>query len=105
MDSRGDLNTYTSDSCNQQRRDMRPLQEVVCAWLAFIAFGTTLAFLTPLGEGFDELWHFAYIQRVAQAGDVPLGHSAFVSEEAAAFLQLYPVGWTLYSNYSFLLPY
>jgi hypothetical protein len=81
------------------------LQVVLTAWIAFIAFGTALAVLTPLGEGFDEPWHFAYIQRVAQVWDVPMGHSDHISEEVAQFLQHHPVSWGLHSNNPALMSY
>jgi hypothetical protein len=81
------------------------LQIVVFAWVAFVAFGAALALLTPLGEGFDEPWHFAYIQRIAQALDVPMGHSAFISEEVAQFLRVHPVSWGLHSSDSSLVSY
>jgi hypothetical protein len=61
--------------------------------------------MMPLGEGFDELWHFAYVQRVAQLGKVPESHASHLSKEALAFLQLHPVPWAVHNNFPALPPY
>jgi hypothetical protein len=61
--------------------------------------------MMPLGEGFDELWHFAYIQRVAELGKVPENHASHLSKEAMAFLQLHPVPWAVHNNFPELPPY
>jgi 4-amino-4-deoxy-L-arabinose transferase-like glycosyltransferase len=70
---------------------------VLTAWVAFVSLGMACAFLTPLGEGFDEPWHLAYVQHVAQTWGVPMGHSERVSEEIAQFVQNHPVSWGLHS--------
>lgn len=61
--------------------------------------------MMPLGEGFDELWHFAYVQRVAELGKVPESHASHLSKEALAFLQLHPVPWAVHNNFPALPPY
>src|SRR5262245_57495571 len=86
-------------------RKLQPFPILLTAWIAFIAFGTAFAVLTPLGEGFDEPWHLAYIQRVTQAHDVPFGHSEFISAEVAQFLDSQPVSWGLHSNVPSLMSY
>src|SRR5437867_10145444 len=65
------------------------------AWLAFLAAGTFFALMNPLGEGFDEPFHLAYLQYLVQTGNVPLGHSMHVSEQIDFFLHNQPVSWGL----------
>src|SRR5206468_11600051 len=67
------------------------------AWIAFLAAATFFAIVVPLGEGFDELAHFAYIQHIAQAGRLPLEVTAYPSKEIEAFLQYHPAPWSLHS--------
>src|SRR5439155_5774228 len=77
----------------------------ISAWLAFLAIGTLWAVVTPLGEGFDEPWHVAYVQHIAQTGKVPLGHSVYVSQEIDLFLHTHPVSWGLHKTFSSLQSY
>src|ERR1041385_3481839 len=65
-------------------------------WFAFLSAGGFLALMLPIGEGFDELAHFGYIQYVAQVGRLPLTseYKAFPSYEIAFFLRRQPVGWS-----------
>jgi hypothetical protein len=77
----------------------------ISAWLAFLAIGTLWAVVTPLGEGFDEPWHVAYVQHIAQMGKVPLGHSVYVSQEIDLFLHTHPVSWGLHNNFPTLQSY
>jgi hypothetical protein len=74
----------------------RPL---ITAWIIFLSFGLFLALMTPLGEGLDEPWHFAYVQHMAQRHSVPLGNSKFVSTELDAYLQHHPASWALHTNF------
>src|SRR5437867_7324217 len=74
--------------------DMSPM---VLAWLAFVAAGTFCALMMPVGEGFDELPHFGYIQHVAQTAAFPLlRHARYPSEEIELFLEHQPVGWSIH---------
>ncbi len=79
------------------------LKSVLFPWLFFLTFATVLAVLTPLGEGFDEPWHFDYVQHVAQTGRVPLGHSEYLSTELDAFLRNHPQSWMVEKTAPFLL--
>src|SRR5262249_2629541 len=45
--------------------------------------------------GFDEPWHFGYVQYVAQTGRLPGGPSMKLSTEVESFLLLHPIGWRL----------
>ena len=76
---------------------------LVVAWLAFLAAGTFFALMNPLGEGFDEPFHLAYLQYLVQTGNVPLGHSMHVSEQIDFFLHNQPVSWGLRTNFPALL--
>jgi len=76
---------------------------LVVAWLAFLVAGTFFALMNPLGEGFDEPFHLAYLQYLVQTGNVPLGHSMHVSEQIDFFLHNQPVSWGLRTNFPALL--
>ncbi len=80
-----------------------PSSRFVIPWLAVLAAATFFALMTPLGEGFDEPFHFAYIQYLAQTGRIPLGHSSRISREIESFLQNQPISWGLRRNSSTLL--
>src|SRR6185295_4994498 len=69
------------------------------AWIIFLSAGIFLAMLTPLGEGLDEPWHFAYLQHVAQNHAVPRGHTKFASIEIDRFLHNHPGSWSLHRNF------
>jgi len=79
------------------------MRAVLLTWLAFLAFGFYFALVTPLGEGFDEPWHFGYVQYVAQTGHIPLGRSTRLSEELVTFLEKHPVSWWLNGAFPSLL--
>jgi 4-amino-4-deoxy-L-arabinose transferase-like glycosyltransferase len=83
-------------------QSVRPL---LVAWIAFVSAGIFLALLTPLGEGLDEPWHFAYVQHVAQTHSAPLGHSKFVSTEIERFLRNHPGSWALHTNFPIVQTY
>jgi hypothetical protein len=78
---------------------MKTRTPLIAAWITFIAGATFFVLMMPLGEGFDELWHFAYIQRVAQLRSVPASHASHLSKEALTFLRLHPVPWAVHTNF------
>ena len=39
----------------------RAYKPVLAAWILFLSLGLFLSLMTPLGEGLDEPWHFAYV--------------------------------------------
>ncbi len=71
------------------------MKTVLPAWMLFVATGVMISLIVPLGEGFDEPWHFSYIQYIAQTGRLPAGPSMRVSAEVEAFLLVHPIGWRL----------
>jgi hypothetical protein len=84
---------------------MKTRTPLIAAWITFVTGATFFVLMMPLGEGFDELWHFAYIQRVAQLRKVPESHASNLSKEALAFLQLHPVSWAVHNNFPILRSY
>jgi hypothetical protein len=84
---------------------MKKVMAIMPAWITFVAGATFFVLMMPLGEGFDELWHFAYIERVAELGKPPQGHSTHLSKETLTFLQLHPVAWGVHENFPFLRSY
>ena len=78
---------------------------VVRLWLTFILIGSFLALTTPLGEGFDEAWHLAYIQYIAQNRTIPPKPTTRISREITQFIHTHPVPWALYTSYPNLKSY
>lgn len=74
----------------------RPYLSVIFSWLFFATVGAFIAFITPLGEGIDEMLHWDYVQFVAERKAMPLGHAEGVSRETATFLENHPVAWVLH---------
>ena len=72
---------------------------LIAAWITFLAGATFFVLMMPLGEGFDELWHFDYIQRVAELGKPPESHATHLSSEALQFLRLHPVAWAVHKSF------
>ena len=67
---------------------------LVLLWLAFLTRGAWYAAVAPAWEGFDEPFHFAYLQHVA-AGLGPPARNVAVSQEVQDSLHLLPVPWEL----------
>src|SRR5262245_23619073 len=74
---------------------LRAMKPVRATWALFILTGVFVSLIVPLGEGFDEPWHFSYVQYVAQTGKLPAGPSMRLSAEVESFLLLHPIGWRL----------
>jgi len=87
------------------RKEFHSDKSLPVAWVLFLSAGIFLALLTPLGEGLDEPWHFAYVQHVAQRHSVPLGNSEFVSTEVERFLRNQPGSWALHTNFPIVQTY
>lgn len=73
-----------------------PYRSLMISWLLFVAIATFIAFVTPLGEGIDEVVHWDYVQHVAQRKGVPLRQTRSVSRETTTFLETHPVAWVLH---------
>src|SRR5215510_4895052 len=71
------------------------MRRVGTAWAFFILMGLFVALVVPLGEGFDEPWHFGYVQYLAQTGRLPPGPQSHLSGELDQFLLRHPIGWRL----------
>jgi hypothetical protein len=71
------------------------MRTVAASWLFFLVTGIFISLIVPLGEGFDEPYHFSYVQYVAQTGKLPSGPSMRISREIESFMLLHPVGWRL----------
>jgi hypothetical protein len=71
------------------------MKTAAIAWAFFVITGIFVSLIVPLGEGFDEPWHFGYIQYVAQTGTLPPGPHLHLSLELEKFLSLHPMGWRL----------
>ena len=52
-------------------------------WTMFIIKGLVYVAVTPLWEGFDELFHFAYIQSLAANHALPIWNKTFISSDVA----------------------
>ena len=55
----------------------------VLVWLMFTVKALVYIAVTPLWEGFDELFHFAYIQSLASTRSLPVWGKTFIESEIA----------------------
>ena len=76
----------------------RPIRHVTAAlallWLAFIARGLWYSALMPPWEGYDEPFHFAALQNVANGRGMPQADT-LISLEVQNSLHLLPIPWEL----------
>jgi hypothetical protein len=71
---------------------------VAVIWFFSIMHGILFIVTTPLWEGFDEPFHYAYIQHVAEFGALPVHGSALVSKEITASFRALPLSPAANSN-------
>ena len=71
---------------------MRSKKLVVLLWLCFIARGCFYSALLPMWEGYDEPFHFSFIQYVAAHRGLPVPTTP-VSREVQESLHLVPLSW------------
>jgi hypothetical protein len=64
---------------------------IALIWLLSIAHGFLYIFATPQWEGFDEPFHYAYIQNLAEHGRIPIYGQTLVSKEITASLRFMPL--------------
>jgi len=88
-----------------KRREIPISKSLLVSWMLFLSAGLFLSLMTPLGEGLDESWHFAYVQHVAQRHTVPLGNSKYVSKEIELFLRNHPGSRSLHSQFPVVQTY
>jgi 4-amino-4-deoxy-L-arabinose transferase-like glycosyltransferase len=65
---------------------------VLLLWLCFVARGCFYSALLPTWEGYDEPFHFSFIQYVAEHRSLPVPTTP-VSREVEASLHLLPLSW------------
>lgn len=65
---------------------------VTVVWLCFLARGCFYSALLPVWEGYDEPFHFSFIQFVVAHRSLPV-RSNPVSHEVEASLHLFPLSW------------
>jgi 4-amino-4-deoxy-L-arabinose transferase-like glycosyltransferase len=65
---------------------------VAVVWLCFLARGCFYCALLPIWEGYDEPFHFTFVQYVAAHRSLPV-RSDPVSREVQASLHLLPLSW------------
>jgi hypothetical protein len=71
-------------------------------WLLFAALNAALyASLLPLWEGFDEAFHYAYVETLATRGALPLPTGGWMARDVEASLKIAPVSAAVRQN----LPY
>jgi hypothetical protein len=67
-------------------------------WLFSIAQGFLFIISTPQWEGFDEAFHYAYIQEFAETGKLPIYGKTLLSKEVTASFSLVPLSTPVNSN-------
>jgi hypothetical protein len=66
---------------------------LLLVWVCFLARGVFSSVLLPLWEGYDEWAHFAYVERLAYTGSLPVPRQTRVSREVYESLRLAPLAW------------
>ena len=88
---------------------MQPLQYPMSVRLLLIAYALVNAvlysLLLPLWEGFDEPFHFAYVQQLANGQGLPDARTARLSREVAASLLLAPASQAVKQNLPQVISY
>lgn len=75
------------------RSHLRPAKVLLILWLCFLARGLFYSAMLPLWEGYDEPFHFSFIQYVASHTGLPKPRNTPVSREVQASLHLVPLSW------------
>ena len=73
---------------------MRPARLLVLLWIAFLVRGAWYCCLLPAWEGYDEPFHFAALENVANGEGMP-SRNTVVSLEVQESLHLLPLPWEL----------
>ncbi len=60
-------------------------------WLLSLAHGVFFILCTPLWEGYDEPFHYAYIQHLSERGQIPVYGRTLVSKEITASFRVLPL--------------
>jgi len=68
----------------------QPLAVLSLAVLLFLSRGFLHVLVVPMWEGFDEPFHYAYLQYIAEHGRLPPLNAPAVSQEILESLQLFP---------------
>jgi 4-amino-4-deoxy-L-arabinose transferase-like glycosyltransferase len=86
----GEMTSQACDSPGTKR--FTPSTLLLFLWLCFVARGCFYSALLPPWEGYDEPFHFAFIQYMAAHRDLPRVTTP-VSREVQASLHLLPLSW------------
>jgi len=71
---------------------------VAAIWLFSIVHGIFFITVTPLWEGFDEPFHYAYIQSLAESGRIPVHGRTYISKEITASFKELPLSPVVNEN-------
>jgi hypothetical protein len=74
---------------------MNSRRYIAAVWLLFIVRGMFYAVVLPLWEGFDEWSHFAYVQRIAENGDLLVDRRTTIPRDIDATFSIVPLPWVL----------
>jgi 4-amino-4-deoxy-L-arabinose transferase-like glycosyltransferase len=75
-------------------RRTRIVSSLVLIWCAFVARGVFYSTAIPLWEGYDEPFHFAFVQYLATSNRLPIPTTLVSREIQTSFYSL-PLPWTL----------
>jgi hypothetical protein len=78
---------------------------VFSSWILFLLAGTLTALVVPVGEGFDETWHFEYVHYWSATKSLPPGPQLRLSQEVQSLLQTSPSGTVLHDTFPGLQTY
>jgi hypothetical protein len=83
---------------NELQVKRRETQTLVCIWLLSVLHGVVFAAVTPLWEGFDEPFHYSYVQILGEKGTLPVYGKSLVSKEVTESFRYAPMAPTVVSN-------
>ncbi len=87
---------------------LRIIEQFAPYWL-FLALGLANAVLyanlQPLWEGFDEPFHYAFVEHVAVNGELPVFGSTHVASDIEQSMRLAPAGAPVRANLPYVMTY
>jgi 4-amino-4-deoxy-L-arabinose transferase-like glycosyltransferase len=88
------LPSHSSSATTVGNSSIKPTTFLILVWCVFIARGVFYSAVLPVWEGYDEPFHFAFVQYLVTNRHLPVP-ADLVSREIQSSLHLLPLPWTL----------
>jgi hypothetical protein len=73
-------------------------RQILLVWALCISQGLVFIVCTPLWEGWDEAFHYSYVQLLAEKRELPVFHRAIVSKEIVSSFENAPLSYAANLN-------